>query len=889
MKINIISHFTNYKYFLISILIACYVHNTNAQNLVFTATNSPNDGYYVIVAKKDNNKFMLTNSINLNTNTMSSYSPMWTENDTTILDPPTNTSIWRIETRENCGSNCILLQNYFSGQHLNFANNYPSFSFQSPDSTHNLVPYFLIPSTNTANCFYIATGFNTYLKLDNNGTFYLSSEPQDLYLYRTVAPSLANILATANEADSTRYNLIWDEVFDNNNNIIDNYICLIEYGISGFIKGCGKQVMVQHTSGQSNNYTIEGLIPNSAYDVYIKYIFNNNESLWSTKRSFTTHYSSTCELMLDIEHRTSQCGNGTIKIYNNLETIPRNILYLTDMDSVTIRINIAPGFTRFVYEPGNIPATRLNFSILEASGAMTTLFMTETIIPSGEFLTYTCGNPCLNIKPEILSSNYICSGSTTTLQATTNIDRASDTYLWTGGATTKSINVTNNGTYGVTITSTNCNTMVAAIEIASIQSPTITFDESNFSICKGTQTELALNAHLSNSTRFSWHDGNSTNTQRNITVPPTSTNFAIKAYNETPILQTITPTSPIKVGDIITTDNIVVPFSQWTLAKQKHNYNALAVITQVNIMDDIIIALYLQTSESRIWGPNIAVTTLTNVPDIDYSQGQNNTNAISTFCTNNSLDINNFVAGWATSLGADWFIPSNRDLRDLRYDFPKVRNNYKILNGEDILQTGVKYWTSVEASETEAAAADSALIFNTIDNDSIVKYPKSTLFKAFALKIFSPTSLSLYIGSSNCIAENTINIRIIDTLEITLLSPIATTTQTTAQGSPIEPIIYKVKHLISHSETSLPTGVTVRQNGEDLIIEGIPTQTGIYYYTINLIGENNCGNNTISGQITVKAPKQAAGVLIQRNSAIHSNQSTSMKTGGSIRCVKNRE
>ena len=132
-------------------------------------------------------------------------------------------------------------------------------------------------------------------------------------------------------------------------------------------------------------------------------------------------------------------------------------------------------------------------------------------------ITFSVGGgpaPTVTLGPDVT----ICPGQTTTLTA--DVVPGADTYLWSTGATTSSINVspTANTTYSVTVTNNSC---TDADTINVIVNPNaVTADAgADVSICQGNSTTLTGSGGGSGAT-YNWSTGQSGAT---ISVNPTTT------------------------------------------------------------------------------------------------------------------------------------------------------------------------------------------------------------------------------------------------------------------------------------------------------------------------------------------------------------------------------
>jgi hypothetical protein len=102
-------------------------------------------------------------------------------------------------------------------------------------------------------------------------------------------------------------------------------------------------------------------------------------------------------------------------------------------------------------------------------------------------------------------------------------------------------------------------------------------------------------------------------------------------------------------------------------------------------------------------------------------------------------------------------------------------------------------------------------------------------------------------ANSNCI---TVTINPDNT--ITLTSAPGTDAQTVLVNTPITPITYATTGATGATFSGLPPGVNGNWAGDVVTINGSPTSTGVYNYTVTLTG--GCGVVTANGTITVNLP-----------------------------------
>ena len=129
--------------------------------------------------------------------------------------------------------------------------------------------------------------------------------------------------------------------------------------------------------------------------------------------------------------------------------------------------------------------------------------------------------------------------------------------------------------------------------------------------------------------------------------------------------------------------------------------------------------------------------------------------------------------------------------------------------------------------------------------------------------IYVPTRITVKIVTSTndtIVAQmETINLK--DTLIITVTDP-ALLAQTICFGTAITPIELSIENETDVTLTGAPAGVSY--DDETQTIQGTPTESGTFNFS--LLVENDCGDSTITGTITVNALPEIPTVTTQQNS-----------------------
>lgn len=141
------------------------------------------------------------------------------------------------------------------------------------------------------------------------------------------------------------------------------------------------------------------------------------------------------------------------------------------------------GTAPYTYDVGNGPGT---ISVLEnlAPAAYTLLLKDANGCTASD--TFSINNPGLPTL-ELGEAVQICSGESTTLQAS-----AFSSYLWSTGATTSGITVSQPGTYGLTVTNADGCQATDAVEVQAGENVQLLLDNDFLDLCPGDSIELMV-------------------------------------------------------------------------------------------------------------------------------------------------------------------------------------------------------------------------------------------------------------------------------------------------------------------------------------------------------------------------------------------------------------
>ncbi|MDD4634979.1 MAG: hypothetical protein PHU62_10505, partial [Bacteroidales bacterium] len=231
--------------------------------------------------------------------------------------------------------------------------------------------------------------------------------------------------------------------------------------------------------------------------------------------------------------------------------------------------------------------------------------------------------------------------------------------------------------------------------------PTISLAADETTLCEGSSTTLT--ATVTNTDSIFWYaDGTELIAERgktNITVSPTATaTYKVKAMNTDIIYKgAVATTSQIAVGDIVTTDNLLVKPADWAIASAApYNKTALGVVYHVS--DTLTRIVTLNENASVPWGFN--VTDIPGVPsytqaaaEADFS-GQSNTAAILAYNTSSGTNLNASQCAAVWAAGQDGYLPACGELKTVMNNINTVNNTLYTISGTQI--SNDRFWSSSE-------------------------------------------------------------------------------------------------------------------------------------------------------------------------------------------------
>jgi hypothetical protein len=219
---------------------------------------------------------------------------------------------------------------------------------------------------------------------------------------------------------------------------------------------------------------------------------------------------------------TTFCQGGNVVLSVNTTATGATYLWSTGATSASINVTSSGTYT---------------VTVANARGCTKTYSQVVTVN----------NNPTVTATP---SATSFCTGS----NGVTISSSAAASYLWSNGAVTQNITVTNSGAYTVTVTDANGCTAASGVVQITQYNPIVPVIGANgpTSFCTGDNVDLSVNA-ASNFTAFNWSNGGNTstitvNTTGNYTVTTTDNNGCTAASNTITTSVSSSPSPTISAG-----------------------------------------------------------------------------------------------------------------------------------------------------------------------------------------------------------------------------------------------------------------------------------------------------------------------------------------------------
>ena len=330
-------------------------------------------------------------------------------------------------------------------------------------------------------------------------------------------------------------------------------------------------------------------------------------------------------------------------------------------------------------------------------------------------------------------------------------------YTWYQGATSNIIgtgcnfttpNLTTSETYNVSVSGGACTgTGSITINVAPEFSVSVSGDNS---VCYGGNASLIATPSNTERVDFVWYN---TDTEEhvgdnNVLITPNlyfDSQFTVRAIKTSGT----TPSSDdINVGDIVTSNNIVVRPSQWATAAN-HNLEAIGVVYHKS--NDSIRVVGLDEYNNISWGSSRTTGQYAN--NTDDARTKMNGKAMTDLivANDNSQGNQNYVAALkAREKGESWYLPAAGEMYAVGLNLANVNYGLSVVNGSEI-DIYSYYWTITEKNADRAWCAVGAA---TIDD------AKSFQHKVRPVTAMNISDLILFRNSTTCRATDSHNVTV---------------------------------------------------------------------------------------------------------------------------------
>lgn len=214
-------------------------------------------------------------------------------------------------------------------------------------------------------------------------------------------------------------------------------------------------------------------------------------------------------------------GNYTVTVTNGSGCSATSTATTVTVNPNPPAIVSANGATTFCQGSGSVTLTaNAGTSYLWSNGATTQSITVNGPLGTTNYsVAVTQAGGCVSNSPvtavtvnPVPAANITANGTTTFCQGANVILTASagSSWLWSNGATTQSITVTNSGNYGVTVTnSSGCAAASSATTVAVSPNPTVTITAAPFtSLYPGLVTSITANVNPAGTYNYTWFKNN---------------------------------------------------------------------------------------------------------------------------------------------------------------------------------------------------------------------------------------------------------------------------------------------------------------------------------------------------------------------------------------------
>ncbi len=332
------------------------------------------------------------------------------------------------------------------------------------------------------------------------------------------------------------------------------------------------------------------------------------------------------------------------------------------------------------------------------------------------------------------------------LQYTWYLPSAPDNHLGTGSTFTTA-NLTAPTTYAVSVSGGTC-TGTGSITVNVAPEFTVAIS-GDLSVCYGENANLVATPSSSNMVTYTWFNAENNEmlgTQNSISTANLYENsqFRVNAVKTSGVAPTA---DNVFVGDIVTSNNIVVRPSQWMEAEIQ-NLEAIGVVYAKN--NDSVRVVSLDEYANIPWG---ALRFTTGQYATTYSDartkmnGKAMTDAIVAYNNSQSTPTEaNYVAALkAREKGENWYLPAEGELFTMENNLANVNYAISMVGGTEV-DANSYYWSVTEKSADRAWAS---LGTGTQDDN------KATSHIVRPVSAFRYSDLISFRNSATCLANDT--------------------------------------------------------------------------------------------------------------------------------------
>ena len=516
------------------------------------------------------------------------------------------------------------------------------------------------------------------------------------------------------------------------------------------------------------------------------------------------------------------------------------------------------------------------YSYLWSNGATTEDL--ENVTAGNYSVTITDANSCIvtvtgsvtqplaALYTGITATDVACFGETTgALNLTITGGTEPYSYLWSNGATTKDLINISAGEYNVTVTDANMCTTTASATVIEPAQPLNGIVAVTDVACYGDASgsvDLTVTGGTPPYT-FLWSNGAMTEDLVNVaagvyTVIVTDANLCTTIVSGTvnqpdaPLTGNIVATDVACFGDATGGLNLTVtggtgPYTYlWSNGAATEDLeNVSAGVYNVTVTDANLCFISLSATVNQPAAALDATTTVTDVTCYGDTDG--------------AIDLS--ITGGTAPYSVLWSNgETTEDIENI------VAGVYSVTITDASLCTATVTATVTQPPELIAAAGNNGPVcigtpislsggpdgmasYSWSGPDGFTSPLQNPVVSGSALLSMAGVYTLNIIDNNGCMASATTDVTVNDNNTITLSSPPGSDNQSVCINAAIDPVTYTTTGATGALFSGLPEGVTGSWSGSVVTISGMPSESGIFDYTITLTG--GCGTISVNGKITV--------------------------------------